>query len=120
MLPCVTLASEGSAFGITAAAAIQTMSITQRNLTANLPIASENVINVHSPTIAVAVRPPVAGLSLFSGYPQRREMPKRRQWQPAVADLEYGRVNGSLRTRDYSGPIGHENFGTRRRVGCGI
>ncbi len=38
LLPCVTLASDGRAFGITAAAAIQTIRTTQRNLTANLPI----------------------------------------------------------------------------------
>ena len=38
LFPCVTLASDGSAFGITAAATIQAIRITHRNLTANLPI----------------------------------------------------------------------------------
>ena len=39
LLPWVTLASEGSAFGITPAATIQRTTTTQRNLTENRPIA---------------------------------------------------------------------------------
>jgi uncharacterized membrane protein len=39
LLPCVTLASDGSALGITTAAATQTITTSQRNLTAKEPIA---------------------------------------------------------------------------------
>ena len=39
LFPWVTLASDGSAFGITTAAAIQSTTTTQRNLTENRPIA---------------------------------------------------------------------------------
>src|SRR5580658_9783668 len=39
LLPCAALASEGSAFGMRTAAAIQKITIGQRNLTANRPIA---------------------------------------------------------------------------------
>ncbi len=39
LLPWVTLASDGSAFGMTTAATIQSTTTTQRNLTENRPIA---------------------------------------------------------------------------------
>ena len=66
LLPCVTLASEGSAFGIATAAAIQTMRTTQRNLTANLPIARKMSSACTRPRIAAPRSVPRPRLSLVS------------------------------------------------------
>src|SRR5215470_11147611 len=52
LFPCVTLASEGSARGMITAAATQTISTTQRNLTANEPIARKMSSACTRPTIA--------------------------------------------------------------------
>ena len=91
LLPCVTLASDGSALGIAAAAAIQTISTTQRNLTANLPIARKMSSTCTRPRIAARLRPPVSGLSLFSASPspalQQRFTEFPRDWGVTRRDM---------------------------------
>ena len=66
LLPCVTLASDGRAFGMATAATTQMASTTQRNLTANLPIARK--MSSTCTRLRIAMSQPAAdlGLSPFS------------------------------------------------------
>src|SRR5271165_946114 len=73
LLPCVTLASDGSARGMATKATTHAMSTTQRNLTANEPIARNMSSACTRPRIATGPPASVAGSQLLLRKRNRRQ-----------------------------------------------
>ena len=70
LLPCVTLASEGSAFGMATAATIQRTTIYPAELDGELTNTPENVIGVHAPNNSGPALGALHRLSRFSAVPR--------------------------------------------------
>ena len=118
LLPCVTLASDGSAFGIAAAAAIQNNQDYPAELDGELTDSPENVISVHAPRIAAPAVEHYRILSPFSGSHGQRPAPVDRLRVPAereaVPDRRFATGGG-----DYRGTMWRK-MPDRRRVTCGM